>query len=798
MNPGLETPLPVVALGLIIGMTYGILAVGLVLVYRSSKIINFAHGQIGAFGAAVLGLAVTKWDVPYWVMFPVAIVLSGSIAALIEVGVIRRLSGAPKLMSMVATLGASQVLLLLGVLINGQAAAGSFFPQPPLPSFQVGALSITPAYFGMLFLTPFLVAGLGLFFRFSRVGLATRAAAANPEAARLDGISVRRMAMLSWVIAGGVSAFTALLVLPSRGFVTGEALGYSLLLRALVAAVIARMVSLPIALVAGIGVGLVEQVLLFNYPVRRRGRGRPVRRHPRHPAAAAPGRVAQRDKDNWVAVQPWPPLSDAVRRLPTVRYLGWALGGAALVLGLLLPLVVTNRLAFVFVTIFGYTLVGLSVAIVTGLGGQLSLGQFALAGVGSVVSYLVSLHTGNFFLAAAVAGLVAAAASLAHRASRAAHPRAHARRHDAGLRPCRAELAVLAVLGARRRQRPGQARHRELRLRHREALLLLRAALPRPRLPAGSQHPSGALGRRMLSVRDNEDGARAFGVSATATKLQTFALAGFFAGVGGSVYGHGLSLISSQAFPIGASIDLVAMTVIGGIGVLAGPLIGSLYILGVKELPLNNAGFAATAAGWLVLILFYPGGLAQAMRPLRDRVISLLARRAGVSEVASVAATAATATDRLAASGGATAISRTISPSDDEIYRPARGAWPHQAVRRRHRRIGGRPRGPARRDPGADRSRTVPARRPCSRCSAASPVPTRGWCLRRRGRHAGARSSRARLGIIRSFQDAASVPHADRAGDGEAGAGGGRCPTGVRGGLAGSRPRGAAQGGPRA
>ena len=66
---GFDIPVAVLALGSITGVTYGVLAVGLVLVYRSSKVINFAHGEIGAFGAAVLGIAVVQWHLPYWTAF---------------------------------------------------------------------------------------------------------------------------------------------------------------------------------------------------------------------------------------------------------------------------------------------------------------------------------------------------------------------------------------------------------------------------------------------------------------------------------------------------------------------------------------------------------------------------------------------------------------------------------------------------------------------------------------------------------------------------------------------------------
>ena len=126
--------------------------------------------------------------------------------------------------------------------MNAQAGAARLFPQPPgFPEFDVGPLRVTRAYSGMLILTPILVVGLTIFLRRSRYGIAIRGSADNPDAARMAGVSAGRMSTLSWAIAGAVSAFTAILIFPTRGFVTVESLGPSLLLRALVAAVIARM-----------------------------------------------------------------------------------------------------------------------------------------------------------------------------------------------------------------------------------------------------------------------------------------------------------------------------------------------------------------------------------------------------------------------------------------------------------------------------------------------------------------------------------------------------------------------------
>ncbi|MCU1588192.1 MAG: putative transporter ATPase and permease protein, partial [Frankiales bacterium] len=123
-----ETPLPVIALGSIIGITYGLLAVGLVLVYRSNRIINFAHGEVGAFAAAIFGLFTVKYRLPYYVVLPLALLVGAGAGALAEVAVIRRLRNAPKLMSIVATLGVGQFLVIFGLVLNCQAGAGSLFP----------------------------------------------------------------------------------------------------------------------------------------------------------------------------------------------------------------------------------------------------------------------------------------------------------------------------------------------------------------------------------------------------------------------------------------------------------------------------------------------------------------------------------------------------------------------------------------------------------------------------------------------------------------------------------------------
>jgi ABC-type branched-subunit amino acid transport system ATPase component/ABC-type branched-subunit amino acid transport system permease subunit len=634
-----ETPLPVIALGTIIGLTYGLLAVGLVLVYRSNRIINFAHGETGAFAAAVFGLATTKWHINYYLFLPIGLLVGAGAGSLAEIGVVRRLRNAPRLMSVVATLGVGQFLVLFGLLVNSQAGAGSLYPMPPgLPVRDLGALRLTQAYMGMLIFAPIVVIGVAAFLKYSRFGLAIRSAAANPEAARMAGIPAARMSSLAWGLAGALSAFTAILTQPTRGFTSGETFGPGLLLRALAGAVLARMNNLPLALAGGVGLGIIEQLLLWNKPqsglvevalfliilltllVQRQRGGR------------------DEEKGSWAAVQALRPIPEALKQLWLVRNLGLLLGLVCVGVAATMPLFVTNSTSITLVSIMSFAVIGLSVGIVTGLGGQLSLGQFAIGAGGAWASYEVSSRTGNFALSFLYAGLAGAAISLV-----IGLPALRIR----GLFLTVTTLSFALVTPAFLLQ---------------QGFVLGDGVDPgRPCIDAACKHAldtgkayylfalpvlvivtllarnvrRGGFGRLLTAIRDNEEAARAFTVPAARVKTQGFLLAGYVAGIGGALYGHALSRIGSSTFPTSASIAVVAMTVIGGISLLSGPIIGALFVIGIPAfVPLDSAGLAASAFGQLIIILYLPSGLGGLAEPVRDRIVKALGRRAGIDVAA--------------------------------------------------------------------------------------------------------------------------------------------------------------------
>ncbi|MDG6103625.1 ATP-binding cassette domain-containing protein [Dactylosporangium aurantiacum] len=608
-----------ILLGLFTGLTYALLAVGLVLVYRSSRFVNFAHGSIGVFGAAVLGRLVAGEGLPYWVAFPVAMAVAAGVAAGVEAGVVRRLRHRSRVIGMIATLGLSQFILVVSLLVNRQGVSGATFPRPPgLPSFTVGRTPVGPAFTAMLVLTPLLLVALALFLKRSRHGLAIRAAADQPSAALLDGVAAPRMATVAWAIAGGIAAFSAILVTPTQGAQSIDTLGPDLLLKGLAGAVIARLSSIPVAFAASLGIGVLEQVLLSGSSGT--GLVQVVLGATILIALLRQPRLGRRDTDDggWIRsgaaalTGPWP-----------LRHLGRLVAGAGFLLAAALAYLVDNQTASALTTVAGFTLVALSVLVVTGVAGELSLGQFAFAGIGGAVSVRVAASTGNFF-----AGVVAGCAAAALAAAAVGVPALRLRGLALAVTTLAFALATSAFLLRRdwllgsgvSAPKPGWAGYplEVAKDYYLFALLMLGLGLW---LTANLRR--GAFGRLLTALRDNEEAARALTVSAPLRKLQAYAVAGALAGLGGAVIGHGQTQLTVNSFPAAASIDVVAVTVVGGIGLLGGPLLGAIVIVGIPAfVALGIPGQAALTLGWLLVVVLLPGGLGGLLVRARDALLT--------------------------------------------------------------------------------------------------------------------------------------------------------------------------------
>jgi ABC-type branched-subunit amino acid transport system permease subunit len=634
--------LDVVVLGVIQGLLYGALAIGLVLVYRAQRFVNFAHANIGIISSVLLGKLVLDGHVPYGLALPVAVLAGVAVALLIELTIIRRLFRSPRLVLMVASIFLAQFLLIPRLIRpmnpDQQKLVDNGYPLPFHPSIRMGTLILHGDDLLIVLVVPALVAALASFLRFTAYGQAIRAAAENPEAARLAGISVKRMSTLVWLIAGLLSALTAILHAPKDSVFLVGGSGASLLVRALAAGLIAKMTNLPIAFAAGIGIGVVESVTFANEPsggvvelvvfVIVMGalllRSRELSRATRDASSgmnfgAEPAPVPRR------AVQ-----LPAVRRLRVGTMVG-CLAVAAVVPVLPVFGLDTSAKTFLLTLVTAYALVGISLCLLTGWGGQVSLGQFALVGVGAYAAERLAAHGIEWWAITLIAGVIGAAVAVV-----------------IGLPAIRIQglfLAVTTLAFAVLAQgflfqqpvvvgdpagvflpRPSWMHSERAVYWFGLVLVVVSAVLVRNFRRSGP-------GRMLIAVRDNDKAARSSGISASGARLVAFALSGFIAACAGVVYAYAQQRYVSTNFAPDNSFTMVTMAVIGGLGSIPGALLGAFAVFGIPVLFRGSEvsqliQFLVGGAGGLFVLLFMPRGIAGLIYDVRDVVVARALRSA--------------------------------------------------------------------------------------------------------------------------------------------------------------------------
>jgi ABC-type branched-subunit amino acid transport system ATPase component/ABC-type branched-subunit amino acid transport system permease subunit len=630
---GFDLSAPLMLLGSIFGVGYALLGIGLVLAYRSSGFINFAHGAVGLVSAAMMSVVVTGYGVPYWFGFVGAIIVSALLSAGLETVVVQKLSDSPKVLAMVATLGTSQALLLLALSFSGGGLGGASFPQPPFfPDFDLSAY-ISSSATALLILAPLVVGALYLFLQRSRYGLAIRGAASNPDAATLAGVDPRHMSMLSWALAGGISAFAAMLIIPNQSTVTPDTFGPDFIIRGLAVAALARFSSLPVAFAAGLGLGVLEQAINTNpnatgyfdvalFVLILVG-------------VALHVRGGREEPERWDGIVNEDRLPDAYMDVWILRNLGWVVGAVVTVLAALMPLWITNKSAFVITTILALAIIGISVSFLTGLAGQLSLGQVAFAAIGAAAAVRVGTDMGSVMLGLVAGGLAGAVASVL-----VGLPALRVR----GLQLAIATLAFALVtfswllrqewaLGAGRSSRPLKFLGTEITTSkgyYYVALVAFVSILALASIVKGS-----GFGRSLVALRDNESAARVFRIAPRRTTLLAYGFAGCIAGLGGSVLAFANSFVTRALFTPSDSINVVSVAVIGGLSELTGPLLGAAYLVGIPGFfELELSALAGLNAVWLILVLEQPRGLWGLVASTRANVIDQVARWHGIDPTA--------------------------------------------------------------------------------------------------------------------------------------------------------------------
>ncbi|QBJ97283.1 ATP-binding cassette domain-containing protein [Rhodococcus sp. ABRD24] len=626
-------------LGLGAGSAYALLAQGVVLVYRGSGVVNFAQGAI-AMVAAYVCLETLQRD-HGWSMLPafaVAVLVAGAIGFAFQQLVLRWLAAAAPIVRLAATLG---LLVILQAGVQQYYGSKSIRVRAFLPNdaYHWGDIVVQQDRLILLAIAVATTVALWAGTRYTRVGLAITAAAENERATAALGWSPQRLATLTWTVGGALAGAAGVLVAPLTGL-TPTAFVVIVTVSALAAALLGGFRSFPLTLLGGLLLGVGESVVvLYQDDIRDllgmetltginravpflvilvvlvvQGKGLPLRSH-----------VSDRLPRLGSGEIRWVTMIVAVTALATVviAFSGDWLRSLTFTLA-----------AAVFL---------LSIVVLTGFAGQLSLAQYTVGGLGALVAARLVGQAGWPLGPAAlvsVAGVIAVGVLFALPA----------------LRTRGVNLAVVTLgLGFTVQEMvfnnptltgdkiEGAVRIEKVMLlgfdvsatRHPErwALLCL-IVLVLAALMVANLRRSGT-GRRLIAVRTNERAAASLGISVFAVKIYAFAVAAGLAAVAGILLGLRNIAVTYGDFNVFASINAVVQAVTGGLGFVLGSVIGAMLAPGAILSRLvesgSGTGIAATLIGGVVLILILltnQNGIADMFSRVRGAVERRIPHRA--------------------------------------------------------------------------------------------------------------------------------------------------------------------------
>ena len=643
-------------IGLINGLSVALVAMGIVLVYRSSRVINFAVGDLGVPAAALLAVMAGKHHIPYWPSLIGALLIGTFSGAIIELAVIRRLFKAPRVIVLVATIGVAElaraVTLTLPDYRTGQLQTE--YPTPISSHWDIGSVTVKGSQLLVLIVVPIITAGLWWLLGHTHFGDTVRAAASNSDLSRLTGISPKMMSTGVWTIAGFLSAAAVILYATSQGSAELVSIGPQTLLLGLTAALIGRMTSFPRAVLGAIVVSIASQVLTFNFP-NSTGLVQFILFLVVLALVASLSRADDAGGESFAFAPRVPPVPERLREIWWVRRMPHLIAGFALLVAVIVPIFIHESARHqTYAMILAFAICAVSVTVLTGWGGQLSLGQMAFAGIGalsaaafvrgaslnigwrsvrlirgtiprvpfggavllgSIVACLVAVAVGAGALR--VKGLLLAISTLAF---------AIAAEQYIFAQPLFAGSAGALTVDLPR----GKIGPLDLASYNRNYYYFTLASLVIVLVLVGHLRRSG-IGRAIIGVRENERAAAALTVSATRSKLTAFAVAGFVAGLGGALLGGLVVTIgySERFFRVEDSITLVSMAVIGGLGSLAGAVTGALWVVGLPSFwPANQTVPLFTSSiGLLIILLYIPGGFTQIGYWARGSILTWLEKR---------------------------------------------------------------------------------------------------------------------------------------------------------------------------
>lgn len=252
--------------GLALGGLYALAAFGVVLIFKTTDVINFAQGEMAMFCAFIAFTLIATLNVPFVLAFVITLVVAMLLGAVVERVVIRRVSATSHINAVIATVGLGLILVGVAGWLWGYEVRA--FPMPVVGEpFRLGTVVLSQLNALILGVVLLLMALLFVFFRYTVIGIAMRAVAQNRLAAQLMGISVNRINALGWGLGTALAAVTGILIAPLN-YLDPMMMG-DVMLKAFAAAVLGGFTSMPGAVVGGLLLGAIDSVIGFIVPELR-------------------------------------------------------------------------------------------------------------------------------------------------------------------------------------------------------------------------------------------------------------------------------------------------------------------------------------------------------------------------------------------------------------------------------------------------------------------------------------------------------------------------------------------------
>jgi branched-chain amino acid transport system permease protein len=681
--PGLTPRIEVLALGVMRGLTLTLLAVGIALVYRTNRIINFAQSNLGQVpGVFALSLIVGKgWS--YWLAFPTGLAAALLLGVLVEFLLVRRFFASPRLILTVATVGIAQLLAGFSVFIPRWLGVSSGdatnFKEPFGLSFSIGNQLFDGHDVMVLITVPLALVSLGVFLRYTTLGIALRGAAESADRASLLGIPVKLLQSVVWMIATVLAFLTFFLSAGTSGTPAGVSI--ELLLTALGAVVIGRLDRLPTIVAAAIGFGIVDQAVKFDW-------GEDAYR-----AAALAfviivavlfvrerrgSRVAAGAISTWQSVEEIRGVPRELRREPAIVAARIGFGLLAALAVVAVPFVWDGADQLRIESFIGiYAIAGVSMVVLSGWAGHVSLGQLAIVGLGGVAgASMTTLNDQDLVVGLLVGGLTGALVMIV-----VGVPALRAKGISLGISTLALSLATYRYL-LNPNFAPGFIADRlptfeGYYFEHRPDLLwsinvddertyyFVIIACLLLSIGAARGIRRSRTGRAIISVRENERAGQGFGVPSRLTFVTALATSGFIAGVAGSLFVHQQKALDLSNFEPADGLTLFAIAVVGGLGSIGGAIIGSIYVLGAQYFLPDEWWLLSQGIGLLLILMFFPGGLGAMLARVRDFGLRWYANRRGIRVPSLIADTRVD--DFVATEAMVEAVAEATDATEDEI-----------------------------------------------------------------------------------------------------------------------------------